>query len=185
MITFPSTPLTYIQFWKALAEAHVKIKHSDDQKQFCLINKNSDPFANKWDLSELQDGLNSKIRIDFKQDKYCMALVNAETENNPTPGVQTIRPFDCGFLILTKVSPGNLDEKMNAFNDSFLIGEAMMAWKADYLNRTRGQWQNFKYGTEQVMDGSIVGTAFIFSYGVRTGIALTAADFGGYTPLTS
>lgn len=188
MIAFPNSPGTYINFWKKLAEHQINILHSDDKKNFVLINKNHDPFLGKWDLTELTDGLVSKISLLYAEQQFCMALVNAETENNPTPGVQNIRAFDGGFIILTKVSPGSemLTDKMNAFNDTFNIGTEMMAWKSEYLNLTRGQWQNFKYGTEQVMgsDG-LVGTAFIFNYGVRTGISYTAANFNNYIPSTS
>ncbi len=188
MIAFPKTPSTYIEFWKKLAENQINIKHSDEKKNFVVINKSHDPFGSKWDLQELTDGLTTKIKAMYSEQQFVMALVNAETENNPTPNVQTIRNFDGGFLILTKVSPGSslLTDKINAFNDTFNIGVEMMNWNAEYLNLTRGQWQNFKYGTEQVMGAdNVMGTAFIFNYGVRTGIAYDAANFNDYTPATS
>jgi len=186
MIQFPKTPDTYIQFWKKLAEQHVDIAHTDEQKQFCIISKSSEPFGSKWDLNELIDGMHTKIQMMYADKKYCFALVNQDTENAPTPGTQNIRQFGGGFLILTKMREDELEEKLNAFNDTFIIGEEFMNWFADYLNRCRGQWQGFKYGTEQVIEGDgTVGTAFIFEFSMRTGISFDSNRFNSYTPATS
>lgn len=186
MLQFPITPDSYITFWKTLAEKHEAIAHTDDQKQFCIISKSSVPFMSKWDLQDLTDSMHTKINMMYAEKRYCFALVNQDTENIPTPGSQTIRQYNGGFLILTKIRENELEEKMNAFNDTFLIGEEFMNWFCDYLNQTRGQWQNFKYGTEQVIEGDgTVGTAFIFEFGKRLGVYYDTNKFGGYTPATS
>lgn len=187
MITFPTTPKTYIDFWKTLASKNKDISHdSNGSKQFVLINKSADPFGGKWDLSEFKDGVISKIRMLFKEGNYCFALVNLDTENNPTIGVQNIKTMQCAFIILTKTSPNKLDERDDAFDATFNIGQEFLNWFMDYLNLNRGKYSNFKYGTEHVIDNEgIVGTAFIFEYNLREGICYDASNFDGFKPENS
>jgi len=187
MITFPNTPKTYIDFWKTLASKSRDIAHdANGSKQFVLINKSADPFGGKWDLSEFKDGVTTKIRMLFKEGNYCFALVNLDTENNPTVGLHNIRTLQCAYLILTKISPNDLNERDKAFDATFDVGQQMMNWFMEYLNLSRGKFSNFKYGTEHVIDNEgNIGTAFIFDYNIREGVCYDASRFDDFKPENS
>lgn len=185
MIAIPNTPGKYISFWKTLAAKNRDIAHTDETKQFVLISKAFDPFNPKWDLSEFEDGKTSKIRMLFSEGNFCMALVNCDFECRPVPGVKTDKTLQGAFLILTKIKPGDLDERDAAFDRTFLIGEQLINWLSEYMNLNRGQFSNFKYGTEHVINGSIVGTAYVFDYGIRAPGCFESDNFNGFTPQTS